>query len=302
VDWSNLKADYERLGTYKAVAAEYGVSVSTVGQHAREQGINPGYPGGSSPLEKLLQSALMKVGIGFTAGAFVGNRYFADILLNQAPIILEADGNWHKVHVERDAKRDAHLTACGFKVIRFTGAQLNRGADQCVQSVIDEHGLTPDTDPQYVIRVSMMGAENPHWTGGPQTVACTQCGSETARNNFRTAVKKPFCNSRCYGAYMSAHPEESPRKYKLNWDDVASRYKTGADPDDIMREFGIGKTTLYRHLRRMGVEFRRQPRGPYSGKYSDESRANFQRGHEKRRRNGLAPLQGQGGRFVRKAS
>ena len=35
MDWGNLKADYERLGTYKAVAAEYGVSVSAVGDHAR---------------------------------------------------------------------------------------------------------------------------------------------------------------------------------------------------------------------------------------------------------------------------
>ena len=41
MDWSNLKADYERLGTYKAVAAEYGVSVSTVGQYARRAESEP---------------------------------------------------------------------------------------------------------------------------------------------------------------------------------------------------------------------------------------------------------------------
>ena len=297
MDWSNLKADYERLGTYKAVAAEYGASVSAVGQHAREQGINPGYPGGTSPLEKLLQSALMKVGIGFTAGAFVGGRYFADILLNQAPIILEADGNWHKVHAERDAKRDAHLTACGYRVIRFTGAQINRGADQCVQGVIDEHGLTPDTDPQYVIRVSMMGEENPHWTGGPQSVACTQCGSETARNNFRTSVKKPFCNSQCYGAWMSDHPEESPRRKNINWNDVAALYKDGASPGEIMQTYGIGKTTLYRKLRELGVDMRRSPKPP--SKYGDEARANFRRGWQKRRASGKAPVRDEvSGKFL----
>lgn len=41
MDWSNLKADYERLGSYTAVAAEYGVSKGYVAQQAKKQGINP---------------------------------------------------------------------------------------------------------------------------------------------------------------------------------------------------------------------------------------------------------------------
>ena len=41
MDWSNLKADYERLGSYSAVAAEYGVSKGYVAQQAKKQGINP---------------------------------------------------------------------------------------------------------------------------------------------------------------------------------------------------------------------------------------------------------------------
>lgn len=41
MDWSNLKADYERLGSYSAVAAEYGVSKGYVAQEAKRQGINP---------------------------------------------------------------------------------------------------------------------------------------------------------------------------------------------------------------------------------------------------------------------
>ena len=194
----------------------------------------------------------MKVGIGFTAGAFVGGRYFADILLDQAPVILEADGHWHVIHKERDIKRDAHLKVCGYKVFRFTGAQLNHGADQCVQSVVDECSLAPDADPQYVIRVSMMlGNENPNWGGGPQAVTCTQCGSETSRSNFRTSVKKPFCNSQCYGAWMSDHPEESCRRKNIDWDEVAAMYRSGASPDEIMLKYGIAKTTLYRKLREM---------------------------------------------------
>ena len=37
MDWSNLKADYERLGSYTAVAAEYGVSKGYVAQQAKKQ-------------------------------------------------------------------------------------------------------------------------------------------------------------------------------------------------------------------------------------------------------------------------
>jgi hypothetical protein len=51
VDWSNLKADYERLGSYSAVAAEYGVSKGYVAQQAKKQGINPKPEGRSLPID-----------------------------------------------------------------------------------------------------------------------------------------------------------------------------------------------------------------------------------------------------------
>lgn len=39
VDWSNLQEDYDRLGSFKAIAGEYGVSPSTVSVNARERGV-----------------------------------------------------------------------------------------------------------------------------------------------------------------------------------------------------------------------------------------------------------------------
>jgi hypothetical protein len=52
-DWSRLPGDYARLGTYEAVAAEYGVSRSAVAQHVRAHpDITPhqgGYPGKDWP-------------------------------------------------------------------------------------------------------------------------------------------------------------------------------------------------------------------------------------------------------------
>ena len=44
MDWSNLKQDYERLGSYAAVAQEYGVSKAYVAQQAKKQGISTGKP------------------------------------------------------------------------------------------------------------------------------------------------------------------------------------------------------------------------------------------------------------------
>jgi len=38
IDWSNLKQDYERLGSLKAVAAEYGTTRNTVGYHMKALG------------------------------------------------------------------------------------------------------------------------------------------------------------------------------------------------------------------------------------------------------------------------
>ena len=40
MDWSNLQQDYERLGSFKAVAAEYRVAPETVSRKAKELGVS----------------------------------------------------------------------------------------------------------------------------------------------------------------------------------------------------------------------------------------------------------------------
>lgn len=299
MDWSNLKADYERLGSYKAIAAEYGVSVSAVGQHARDQGINRGRSNKSSPLESMLQAALKKAGLGFTTQAFVCERYWADFLLHQAPVILEADGNWHKVRQDEDAKRDAILTEAGYRVFRFDGGRLNRDAMACVAEVMEACGLVPDTEPQFVLRTSHMGEENPHWNGGPVAVICEQCGAETTRNAFRLSMKKKFCNSKCYGAWLTDHPEASNRRKITDWSGLADLYAAGAPFAELRERFGCGNTHIYRQLARLGVtERQRKPLVPTVSKFTDEHRAKLRLGWEKRRASGKAPGHDDGGRFA----
>ena len=127
-------------------------------------------PSANSPLEKLLHGALIKTGISFSTQRVLLGRYCVDILLHQAPVILEADGALHNLRQVQDAARDAALAASGYRVFRFTGSEINRGADDCIAEVIAACGLTPDTEPVADIRTGMMGPDNPNWTGGPQAV------------------------------------------------------------------------------------------------------------------------------------
>jgi very-short-patch-repair endonuclease len=355
MDWGNLKADYKRLGSYTAVAAEYGVSKGYVAQEAKKQGINPKpegrslaidwsglpdlYDGGmtleqlaehygcsvhavqnamrrygvtarpkgspvgyewtderraahraavntpewraksrenllkrlpsmrgasaNSPLEKLLQAALMKSGISFSTQRVLLGRYCVDILITQKPVVIEADGATHSLPKRKaqDAIRDAALTAAGYRVFRFSGTRINRDALGCIVEVIAEAGLSPDAEPVADIRTGMTGPENPNWTGGPQGVTCASCGRETTRPKGRTAVKRTFCNSECYGAWMRAHPEESNRKLKADWSELPALYAAGKPMAELMQRYNCSRNTIHRQLRRMDVPMRRRSPG-----------------------------------------
>lgn len=348
MDWSNLKADYERLGSYSAVAAEYGVSKGYVAQEAKRQGINPkpegrsllidwsglpalyasgmtyeqltarygcsvhavqnamrrlgvtprptglpeGYewtderraahraavdrpewraknrenllkrlptmrgPSANSPLEKLLQAALMKAGLSFSTQRVLLGRYCVDILLQQARVIIEADGALHSLRKEQDAERDANLAVAGYRVFRFTGSRINRGADQCVAEVIEACGLVSDADPVADIRTGMMGPENPNWGGGPVTVSCEQCGAETQRNAHRMQMKKRFCNSKCYGDWLREHPGASNRRLKIDLSKVPALYASGMTQRELAAYYGVSLHTVQRAMARMGISGR----------------------------------------------
>ena len=348
MDWSNLKADYERLGSYSAVAAEYGVSKPYVAQQAKKQGINPkpegrslaidwsdlpdlyadgmtydqlaahygcsvhavqnaikrlgvtprptglpeGYewtderrtahrkavdrpewraknrenllvrlptmrgPSANSPLEKLLQAALLKTGISFSTQRVLLGRYCVDILIDQAPVIIEAEGALHHNHKEKDAERDAALSESVNRVFRFTGAPINRDAMGCVAKVVAEAGLTLDANPVADIRTGMMGLENPNWGGGPRTVICAYCGAKTERNAARTTGKRAFCNQQCYGAWMHEHPEESNRRSTTNWSDLASLYAGGMTMRELAEHYGCSVNAVSCAMKRLGIKAR----------------------------------------------
>lgn len=171
-------------------------------------------PAANSPLETKLHTALIKAGISFTTQRRKLGKYVVDIEITQAPVIIEADGNTHLRTKERDARRDAELTAAGYRVFRFDGRAINESPDACIRAVIAASGITPDTTPQADIRNGMVGEDNPRWTGGKQTYTCDWCKTtfvawkSTRTKAGRSAVA--FCGNECQRNWQIANP---PRQW-----------------------------------------------------------------------------------------
>jgi very-short-patch-repair endonuclease len=60
-------------------------------------------------------------------------RYVADFVCLRHRLIVEADGPLHDA--ERDARRDAWLREQGFRVLRFTNEQIDRGPDLVLSAI-----------------------------------------------------------------------------------------------------------------------------------------------------------------------
>lgn len=152
----------------------------------------------NTPIERRLHDALMKCGIGFTTQVRLVDRYVVDIKVNQAPVVIEADGKTYHRKSERDAERDRAHTEAGYRVFRFTGSEINCSGEACIQRVIDECGLTPDESPVYDIRTTFSGVDHPRWNRF--TLKCLNCESE-----FEVVGKlrhRKFCQLPCYHKYI----------------------------------------------------------------------------------------------------
>jgi very-short-patch-repair endonuclease/alpha-D-ribose 1-methylphosphonate 5-triphosphate synthase subunit PhnG len=142
----------------------------------------------NTPIERRLQDSLMEAGIGFSTQRRVVGRYVVDILVNQAPVVIEADGVRHRIHaanLERDAIRDAAHEAAGYRVFRFTGSEINTDATACIQQVIHACGLVRDEEPVYDIRKA---PREPRSAPKLLDLICELCGEK-----FSARWKRKFC-------------------------------------------------------------------------------------------------------------
>jgi len=92
----------------------------------------------SPTAERILWSRLRNRGVGdakFVRSEPIG-RYYADFACRAAKLIVEIDGATHSMEDEiaRDARRTAFLRAQGYRVIRFSNAQVFEN----VGAIVDE--------------------------------------------------------------------------------------------------------------------------------------------------------------------
>ncbi len=164
-------------------------------------------PCANSPLERLLHRALIKAGISFTTQVRKLDKYVVDIEIQQAKVVIEADGALHQIHKDRDIIRDAELIASGYRVFRFNGKSINRDPDGCIREVIERCCLRSDQTPVFDIRNGMTGANNPFWKGGKQVFVCDNCGATFRQWPANRTGQKHFCQQSCSNQYLREHTE-----------------------------------------------------------------------------------------------
>ncbi len=154
-------------------------------------------PATNSPLERKLLGALERAGIGYVHQRLLLDKYLVDILIRQAPVVIEADGALHVRNRERDEARDADLTRAGYRVFRFTGRRINASPDACIREVADAAGLVREDDPVYT--TALVRRENhPSWRGGKQSYPCLRCGTPyEAYPRQRESARSKFCSRAC---------------------------------------------------------------------------------------------------------
>lgn len=183
------------------LARQFRSRTAVINSVLAENGVTRKTKTASTPIECRLHDALRATGIGFSTQKRLADRYVVDIVLHQAPVIIEADGalhRWKPEARERDALRDVVHELAGYRVFRFTGSEINADAVACVQKVIGACGLVPDEDPVYDVRTKFSGPDHPRWADRFVEVNCEYCGQPfTGR-----ADRNPrFCSPRHYNLH-----------------------------------------------------------------------------------------------------
>ena len=71
------------------------------------------------------------------------DRFIVDFYCPSAALIIEVDGEVHQQQVEADQEREQGLMELGFRILRFTNAQVLGQTEQVLQQVLDSLVGTP---------------------------------------------------------------------------------------------------------------------------------------------------------------
>jgi very-short-patch-repair endonuclease len=70
------------------------------------------------------------------------DRFIVDFYSPSAALIIEVDGEVHQQQVEADQEREETLNRLGYRVIRFTNAQVMEETDRVLQEIRDALNLS----------------------------------------------------------------------------------------------------------------------------------------------------------------
>ncbi len=63
--------------------------------------------------------------------------FIVDFCSKRKKLVIEVDGDYHKLVNEQDKIRDELLQKKGYKVIRFTNEQVYKNIDECINIILD---------------------------------------------------------------------------------------------------------------------------------------------------------------------
>jgi very-short-patch-repair endonuclease len=141
-----------------------------------------------TPSEVLLNKAFRKLSISFGTQRVISAghhghrytyRYQTDLLVLQAPVVVECDDPYHRKQRGRrelDKVRGFNLRDAGYLVFSFTEQQLGEDADACARQVLEQASLQPEDNPVFDIRQPQSGPASATWRGGMPGWECETCG------------------------------------------------------------------------------------------------------------------------------
>jgi len=93
-----------------------------------------------SPIEQRMYDMLIRRYSDLTPQFEIGNgRYYIDLAIPSRKVAIECDGHeFHKTKEQRthDAERERVLQGLGWTVVRFTGTEITRNIEKCVDDLI----------------------------------------------------------------------------------------------------------------------------------------------------------------------
>jgi very-short-patch-repair endonuclease len=63
--------------------------------------------------------------------------FIVDFYCHATSLIVEVDGDIHKIQIEQDAERDAHLISRGFRILRVTNEDVNNDIEGVLRKILE---------------------------------------------------------------------------------------------------------------------------------------------------------------------